>query len=176
MSRLLYFAYGSNLHPLRLRQRVPSSRPFGVASLSGYQLRFHKNGRDGSGKCNVFFTGLVTDRVYGVLYQMAVAEKPLLDAAEGVGNGYDVHEIEVLTEVHGTQQAFSYVAAVGHIDDGLAPYDWYHALVVAGARHHQLPAEYVDRIAAVTAVADPDRERHLLHQRILSVAGRPDGC
>jgi len=38
MSEILYLAYGSNLHPLRLRQRVPSCRRLGPVSLPGYKL------------------------------------------------------------------------------------------------------------------------------------------
>ena len=49
---LLYFAYGSNLHPERLRERVPSAESLGVARLEAHVLRFHKRGRDGSGKCD----------------------------------------------------------------------------------------------------------------------------
>ena len=38
----LYFAYGSNLHPPRLRARTPSARALGRADLEGYRLLFHK--------------------------------------------------------------------------------------------------------------------------------------
>lgn len=36
---LLYFAYGSNLHPLRLQRRTPSARLAGLAVLEGHVLR-----------------------------------------------------------------------------------------------------------------------------------------
>ncbi len=54
---LLYFACGSNLHPLRLSLRVPAARFQGALALTGYQLRFNKRGRDGSGKGNLLPTG-----------------------------------------------------------------------------------------------------------------------
>jgi hypothetical protein len=49
-----YFAYGSNMETARLRERMPSAKPLGVAKLSGHELRFHKRSKDGSGKCNAF--------------------------------------------------------------------------------------------------------------------------
>ena len=57
MTLLYYLAYGSNLHPVRLTERVPSARFLGLTSLFGYQLRFHKRHEpDGSGKCNMYHT------------------------------------------------------------------------------------------------------------------------
>ena len=37
-----YFAYGSNMSLVRLRERVPSAERLGVFILAEYQLRFHK--------------------------------------------------------------------------------------------------------------------------------------
>lgn len=51
---ILYFAYGSNMSSARLRARVPSCRPIGIAFLPGHELRFHKRSKDGSGKCDAF--------------------------------------------------------------------------------------------------------------------------
>ena len=64
----LYFAYGSNLHPARLAARTPSCHALGRAVLARHVLRFHKRGRDGSAKCDAWFTGDPTDRLYGVVY------------------------------------------------------------------------------------------------------------
>lgn len=163
---LKYFAYGSNLHPHRLRQRVPSSRPLGKAVLPGHRLRFHKNGRDGSGKCNVLHTGKESHQVIGVIYEMHPGERPLLDAAEGLGNGYELthQQVHAGDDRH---EVFFYVAQAAHIDDSLLPYCWYKDLVVHGARRHQLPAEYVEALTRVPSRRDPDEARHALHQRIL---------
>jgi hypothetical protein len=43
--RIHYFAYGSNLHPLRLQERVPSAALLGWTHLHGWELRFDKRGR-----------------------------------------------------------------------------------------------------------------------------------
>ena len=37
---MLYAAYGSNLHPVRLRERVPSAELLGTGVLEGRELRF----------------------------------------------------------------------------------------------------------------------------------------
>jgi hypothetical protein len=56
--RLHYLAYGSNLHPIRLRQRVNSARLIATLSLPGYRVLFNKRGQDLSAKCNLVATGL----------------------------------------------------------------------------------------------------------------------
>lgn len=168
MSEIIqYFAYGSNLLPLRLLQRVASSRALGHASLPGYQLRFHKKGQDGSGKCNVFYTGEDQHQVIGVVYEMHAEERILLDTAESLGQGYDLehHQLQVQAVTH---QVFLYVAPPDYIDDSLRPYTWYRDLVVQGARVHGLPGDYIEAFLEVSSNLDPDTERHALHQQILS--------
>ena len=119
---LNYFAYGSNMHPLRLQQRVPSCQALGLAQLSSYSLRFHKDGLDNSGKCNVWHTGKPTDQVIGVVYQILATEKPLLDQAEGLGwGGYC--EKTVHLSVQGIEHpTFLYFADNAYINDELKPY------------------------------------------------------
>jgi len=163
---LHYFAYGSNLHPERMRRRVPSAQPLGCAVLTGHVLRFHKQSRkDGSGKCDAHYTGRPQDRVYGAVYSLAAAEKAALDAVEGPG--YEVAERVVIQA--GTQRAvFLYRARPDAVRRGLRPYDWYHALVVSGARHHGLPEAYVERLAAVAANPDPDVGRAAQEHALLT--------
>lgn len=50
---LHYFAYGSNLHPYRLIQRVPNARLVATTRLDGYGVSFSKRSHDGSSKCNL---------------------------------------------------------------------------------------------------------------------------
>jgi gamma-glutamylcyclotransferase len=84
-----YFAYGSNLCSRRLRARTPSAVVVAVSKLQAHVLRFHKAGfRDGSGEGNAFETGTATDVIWGAVYEIATAEKPQLDHAEGLGSGY----------------------------------------------------------------------------------------
>lgn len=166
---LKYFAYGSNMHPYRLWQRVPSSAPIETVELIGHVLRFHKRSPDGSGKCNIFRTGLESDRVIGMLYRIDPGERESLDRAEGLGSGYFHAELSVSGRT-GSHLAFAYVADPRFIDDALKPYSWYKALVLSGARTHGLPLEYVSAIERHEAIDDPDDARHREHLRIL--AGR----
>lgn len=83
MKSLHYLAYGSNLHPLRLMERVPSARLIGVTEITGYQLRFHKRGKDGSAKCDLCWSDDRKSSVFGAIYRIASNEKPILDRAEG---------------------------------------------------------------------------------------------
>ena len=152
------FAYGSNMLTDRIRERCPSATALGVAELHSYELRWHKcSSKDGSGKCDVVKANAPSAVVYGVLYEIHISEKPALDAAEGLGRGYDAKDAEVAFE-GATRMVSVYYAT--DIDPTLKPYTWYKAFVVAGAKEHELPATYVERLVATDAMEDPDRERH----------------
>ena len=92
---IYYFAYGSNLHPIRLIERVPSAELIGVAKHFNHTLTFHKKSHDGSGKCNMHFTNDHNDRVPAVIYELHTSEKILLDAYESVGKGYNIHDMHI---------------------------------------------------------------------------------
>ena len=164
MRTLKYLAYGSNLHPVRLRERVSSARPVGVLGLDGWLLRFHKRGRDSSGKCNIIRSRLPADRVYAALYEIDPGEKHALDEAESLGCGYE--EMSLTVGLHG--EVFCYVAAAGFIDESLRPYTWYRDYVSVGARFHHLPESYVRRIEVMEAVEDPDSDRQEINVRIMT--------
>src|SRR6202521_4452027 len=137
---MLCFAYGSNMCTGRLRQRVPSAAPVRVARLLSHSLRFHKRSdKDGSGKADAYFTGEPEDLVWGVVFDIDPAEKPRLDAHEGLGHGYVERLVTVIDLAGGMHPAFTYTAEAGHIDRTLRPYSWYRRFVVEGARQHDLP-------------------------------------
>ena len=161
-----YLAYGSNMHPLRLHERVTSSEIIDTVSIRGFQLRFHKIGADDSAKCNMYHTGNDADRVHGVIYRMRADQRIFLDRAEGLGRGYELARFEL--EAGGYQhQVFCYIADSRYIDDGLQPFDWYKQLVLSAARYHGFPRPYVQRIDRVVARPDPDAARSEFHYRIV---------
>ena len=86
MNTIYYFAYGSNLHPVRLMERVPSAEFVGVIKQPRYRLAFHKKSRDGSGKCNILESDSELDQVFGVIYQLNPLHKNDLDRFEGNGH------------------------------------------------------------------------------------------
>ena len=136
----LYFAYGSNMSSERLRARAPSARSLGAARLLHYVRRWHKMGRDGSGKCDVVYCGADSRAVvWGVLYEIDRADQAALDRAEELGVGYVEQVVEVLAE-NGPCAAFTYLAIPERTDAALRPLGWYKAHVLRGAREHGLPA------------------------------------
>jgi len=155
--QLYYFAYGSNMSVSRLRARVPSAQPHGVAHLTHHRLSFHKIGHDGSAKCDAFFTDEKSDLVMGVLYSIEHSEKDYLDQVEGLGNGYEIKEVDLLHPEGHQVSAFTYYAT--HIDPDLDPFHWYLEHVVRGAKEFSLPDEYVARIRAVSAMMDNNADR-----------------
>ena len=164
---MINFSYGSNMLMRRLRQRAPSARVIAAGVLKGHALRWHKVGRDHSGKCDAFATGNDADAVCGVLYDISAQDKPSLDAAEGLGAGYEEKEVGIHTDT-GVVRAHLYYAT--HIDPAVAPFAWYKALVVAGAKQHALPAAYVAGLMAVQSIADPDAARTLLNESLLKAS------
>ena len=158
------FAYGSNMSSRRLRARTPSARAIGSALLAGHRLAWHKVGRDGSAKCDIVETGRAEDHVWGVLFEIAEAERCLLDMAEGLGHGY---EFKLVSVRDGTLDRIAGAYHATDIDPTLMPFDWYLALVLDGAREHGLPQAHVDAIAAVAAAVDPDPLRRASNLALL---------
>jgi len=160
---VLYFAYGSNLHPHRLKARAQAACLLSAATLPGHRLRFHKRGADGSGKCDCVPAG-ASHCVHGALYALTDRCLAALDRVEGPG--YRKMAVQVTTRF-GVLEAFTYRAREGWIDPGLRPFHWYLELVLAGTRFHGFPEPYRARIAKVPAARDPDRIRAEQHARLL---------
>ena len=167
MAGVAVFTYGSNLCSARLEARVGHVHVVATGVLEGHDLRFHKLGRDGSGKADAYFTGRRSVRVWGAIYDLSPDQKRELDRFEGVGSQYDESTVEIGLEGGRRVSAVVYRALASRIKDGLVPFDWYLAFVLAGAREHVLPAEYVGRIGRVASHADPDRGRHESETRVL---------
>jgi gamma-glutamylcyclotransferase (GGCT)/AIG2-like uncharacterized protein YtfP len=152
-----YFAYGSNLHPERLRRRIPGSELIAAGRLRNHRLAFHKRSWvDDSGKCDV--VPAAGETVCGALFRLPESGREDLAEFEGVGKGYEEVEHQIVTGSEATP-AFLYRAQPEAVDGDLRPFDWYKALVLVGAQFHNFPVSYRAAIEAVRAVVDPDRER-----------------
>lgn len=154
---MYYFSYGSNMSISRLRQRTPSAGRVGLFRLDAHDLRFHKRGADGSGKCDAFATGNPRDFVLGSLFLIDTAEKPYLDHAEGLGYGYEEKWVTVSDANGARLEALTYWATA--IDESLDPYSWYLNHVTIGAREVGIPGSYLARIEKVRSIEDPDTRR-----------------
>lgn len=136
MTKKDYFAYGANMSTGWLKRCVPSAKPLGHAKLLDKRLVCNKESIDGSGKANL--ANSLGDAVWGVLYEIDLAELAKLDRVEG---GYTRVSLEVITNQGSSIKAYVYISC--KLTDDARPYDWYKELMIKGAREHQLPAPYV---------------------------------
>ena len=154
---MYYFAYGSNIAPARILERISSAELVSRGYLLNHRLSFHKVGQDGSAKCDAFETGNIRDCVLGALYRIDPAEKEQLDQVEGLGNGYDEKEVTIMSDSGKRMTALTYYAT--NIDTTLKPFHWYKGHVLIGARENDFPDEYIEQYLSVESIDDPDIER-----------------
>ncbi len=148
-----YAAYGSNLHPIRLRRRVPSAVHIGTGFITPWNLRFHKrSSKDGTGKCSIARGGA---GVFLAIFEIDSAEKQKLDGVEGLGYGYN----EITISVPDYGDCLTYVADEGATDEALHPVDWYREMVIVGCEFNQFPSEYLQAIKATKTCRDTDDQR-----------------
>lgn len=142
----LYLAYGSNMLTERLRCRCPSATPVGTALIENHGLEFTKPSLDQSGKATLAADAFQGARTPGVLFEISKSELPSLDRAEGAGQGYDrLDAFEVLWTGTGEQVAATTYLATETMPH-LKPYDWYLALVIAGAHEHGLDRAHIEML------------------------------
>lgn len=163
----IYLAYGSNLHPARLRERIGEVKLLDVVRLPGWRLTFDKRGADGSAKANLRPAVGSDAMAWAAAYALDSRQLPTLDRFEGCGRGYETVRLEV--PVAGRPaECLIYLAPSHWISGDMRPYDWYRDLIMAGARFHRLPGEYIASIAATASIRDPDQKRAKGRFRLLS--------
>lgn len=137
MAALHYFAFGSNLHGARLRERAPSARALGAARLEGFRLCLDKLSSDGSGKLNLARDAAAA--VWGVAFRIDPED---LAALDGFEPGYSQTGVSVQLRGGGPLEARTFLSE--QRAQGLRVQPWYRALFTAGAREHGLPAEWIE--------------------------------
>ena len=151
---LLYFGYGSNMPKAIIERRVGPCERIGVVYITGYTLRFHKQSAiDHSGKCDAYYTGEPTGRVWGALYRLSEDQIAAMDELEGPGYRRVAVKATIGERV---VEAHLYMAKPEAVNPDLPPLDSYKECVLAGARELNLPREYIDAIEAVSSMPDPD--------------------
>jgi len=161
MSTFTYFAYGSNmlLERLQAEDRCPSARVIGSGIAYDYELCFAKRSKDGSGKATLIQRPSAS--VHGVLFAVDETERDQLKRTEGAGIHYhsidDFPVFDVQEET--VRHAMSFFAASDYFEPNLQPFDWYHALVTAGAKQNALPDDHLQIIRNVEPITDPVESR-----------------
>jgi cation transport regulator ChaC len=156
---LWYFAYGSNLDPgtfLGRRRMQPLEAR--VGRLEGFELRFDLPVGPGErGVANV--APLAGADVWGVVYRLTHPDADRLDGTEGVQHGaYARLTVSVQDLAGRVVNAFTYRSERGR--EGRKPSRRYLGLLLAGARHHGLPDDWVARLRALPLAID-ERETQL---------------
>ena len=164
--RVVYFAYGANIHPGWLRRRVPGAQLLGRAWLPGFRLAFRKRGRDGAGRSDARADDVPGACLHGALYALPPGALEGLGAA---GAGYRKQRVRVETQA-GAVEAWTWRAATEHIAEGLQPWDWYVALIREGAALLGLPDDYRRWLDGVAAIEDPDRGRAQAARQVITAA------
>jgi hypothetical protein len=157
---LLTFGYGSNMCFGRMHRRVESLQFVAVGVLADFRFVINKLSKDGSAKGNI--TPDQGARVFGVVYSLAEADLEALNKSEGLGDGYALRENLDVRNIAGhgwDQPVLVYLADPRYVVEGVWPYSWYKRHIVDGARHHELPADYVDWLGSHPEAEDPDRLR-----------------
>ncbi len=119
-----------------MQAHIPSAVAMHIAYMPDRKLVCNKLGRDGTGKAN-----LVRQRgqmVYGVLYALSPAALQVLD---GFDAGY--RRIKARVFISGQDPVCVQTYEAERLTDDPVPLDWYRAYIIAGAREHGLPADYV---------------------------------
>ena len=155
---MLYFAYGSNMSVRRFQQRVKSAEFIGQYMLLEHSLKFHKIGKDQSGKCDAYFTGNQHDIIYGVVFNFHRQEKYKLDKAEHLGIGYQEKNVKVINIKGEKIDAYCYYAI--KINSQLKPFSWYKQHIIYGAKEANLPQDYLQYIIDHPEIDDGNKGRY----------------
>jgi hypothetical protein len=154
-----YFAYGSNMLTERLRRRCPSANLLGVATVENWAFTFSKRSKHGCGMGTI--SQSAGSKLFGVVFEIEERERNKLDAAEGLGYGYDRDDAFAVQMRDSSQILITttYIANPSHYDLTLKPFDWYRALVIAGAKQHALPSDYVGTLEGTASIPDSELDR-----------------
>jgi hypothetical protein len=135
---MFYFAYGSNMNWPQMQRRCPSSRFVSTARLPGFRFAIarHSRLRD-CGTANIFpETG---STVWGIVYEVSESDMLIMDGFED-GYSRQTHSVYCIAAKPSMLQVIVYIAPR---EVGVPlPNAEYKRLMLEGARHWELPADY----------------------------------
>ena len=152
---MLYFAYGSNLDWAQMKHRCPSAKFVCRAKLPTHRLAFTI--KDAERDCGV--ADVLPDKskdAWGVVYELPSKEVKDLDKDEDFSSARPNDQNEYTREDHyvwreGDVTRQLLVALYrGHPQlDPPLPSNDYKELIIDGARHWNLPAEYIRELESI---------------------------
>jgi len=147
MKRALYFAYGSNLDAEQMGERCPSSQMRFTAELRDHRLGFTYFSKRWQGGA----ADLIPEQgcsVWGVVYELACAELPLLDRFEA---GY--HRVALTVRRHDgeLQDVLSYT--VRGEKGKFHPTPTYRDKMLRWGRNWSFPDGYLESLGALEVSA-----------------------
>lgn len=134
----LYFAYGANMDAAAMALRCPASTLVGQGQLRRHRFIVMKEG----------YASVVRDparTVWGVLWNLSLADVPALDRYEGVSGGLYVKASQPVAAAGGVKRALIYL---GRSTAPGVPRPGYLEAVLRAAEAAQLPAAYRREMAA----------------------------
>lgn len=132
---MLYFAYGSNMHPGQMQRRCPGARAVGPASLLGWQFIITTRGT-----ANI--VPHTSARVHGVLWVVTHRHVADLDRWEGISWRNYLRRMTPVTMVCGTERSANVYVSARHYC-GSPRADYLHGAVLGGAEAFELPEPYI---------------------------------
>lgn len=134
---MLYFGYASNMDETQMAARCP-----GAKLVDGAVLADHGFVITSKGYANAALSP--GDAVFGLLWDITPADEKSLDRYEGLRAGlYRKLEVGVTTTSGQTVRAMAYLASEKTTG---RPQPGYLEQVVAAARRHHLPEDYIRRL------------------------------
>ena len=173
---VLHFLYGADLHPERLAACCPGAEVKAIGELNGYRLAFFGNNDlwDGGEDTVIAEDGA---SVFGIVVAMSVREADFFDKVRGVrlnGTGSHFHFPVKVTTAGGVLDAVLY-----KLDDGrqpARPSQPYVAYMAAGARHFDLPADYIADLEALAVQPATTPVPRIAFPAIAAAAGGGCAC
>ena len=145
---VLYYAYGSNLNFNQMKQRCPSAIFAAIARLPGYRLTFPRMADSwGGGVAGIELDS--TSSILGAIYKLSFDDLLILDKYEGVSNrDYIRVSLIVYLQNSSSQEVWSYLANPEK-DNPFRPSRLYMETIIAGAKYHCLPHEYIEHLKRI---------------------------
>jgi gamma-glutamylcyclotransferase len=160
---MYYFAYGSNMNWPQMRRRCPSARFVCIGRLPGFRFAIARHSRlRNCGTANIFPEA--ESAVWGIVYEVSESDMLIMDGFE---DGYSRYKHFVYSFATPNAQSlpqpqpaaapsvFEAVVYIAPKEIGVPlPNAEYKRLMLEGARHWQLPADYCSMLAQLKAAEE----------------------